>query len=425
MKFAIISDTHFGDNTCTLVKKSGQKKIRIVKGDKFDAFVEAAGTGNKYLVMAGDIFDFSIAPYEEAYAYGRAFFRWVRDKGIADEIIYIAGNHDADLWHIIQHQRSVINRIKNKKMPKPFAHSVAGIIDDRKNSPTAGFWLNKVKARTTGESKYGNMFLDHIAGDGNPIPFNFAYPNLYIATDTDTVMVTHGQYLEPYWSLVGELGAKTLYDDLKIGEMDMEELVELNFPLNQLACTGLGQAGCLTPVLRQVELEAKAGNVARLEKYLGRLNKELDRMLEYGWIKEYICDRLLKEGQAQILEAVRKLKNTRYMEEFIHKPEVKKRFADFYNASLLEIAAINEEPQQFGGACFNLQAPERIIFGHTHQPVAWDAPDAPKLNMISSVLPKRLRLFNTGGWLTEGGKFCGAEVFTYETGTGFASTRIN
>ncbi|MCX5849126.1 MAG: metallophosphoesterase [Deltaproteobacteria bacterium] len=426
MKFAIISDTHFGDDTSVLMTKN-KSTDNIEAGDKFKEFQKAVGKQNDYLILAGDIFDFSIAPYEKAYEYGRKFFQLIKKNNIADEIIYIPGNHDGDIWHIIQHQRSVINRLIKGELPKEYQHSVAGIIDDRKKSATKGFFLNKVTVRTKAKSgsdepKYGRMFLDFITGENDPINFNFAYPNLYIVTDNESVLVTHGQYLESYWSILGEYLNKIANDDLKVGEVDIEEMVEMNFPLNQLACTGLGQAGVLTELVRQIQLDAKNKELKRITKYLDRLRNVIDKMTDYPWYKFYkekIEDYLLEKIQEEILNAISGIEKSRYSEEFIYKKEVKDRFFNFYNASMLELGAINETHQGI-----NIPAPSRIIFGHTHQPISWNEKNPPKMNTVSSASPRRVTLHNTGGWLENNGSFCGAEVFTYETGKGFSSVSI-
>jgi len=422
MKFAIISDTHFGDDTCALITKNVHTN-NISPGPKYEAFKNAVGEKNDYLILAGDIFDFSIAPYAKAYEYGKVFFKLIKQNNIANEIIYIPGNHDADIWHIVQHQRSVINRLLRGDMPKQYEHSVAGIIDDREVSPNRGFWLNKVKVRTAaGKPKYGEMFLDFITGKDDPIAFNFAYPNLYIVTNSESVLVTHGQYLESYWSALGEFAVKIAYDDLKVGEVDIEEMVEMNFPLNQLSCTGLGQAGVLTDVVRQIQIDVKGNNLNRVHKYLNRLENVADEMTDYVWIKELVADYLLKKAKEEILSAIGGMEKTRYSEEFLYKKEVKERFRNFYNASMLEIGAINETSPE--DQYSNIPAPWRIILGHTHQPISWNEKNPPKLNTVSSSLPKRLTLHNTGGWLMNNGSFCGAEVFTYETGQGFSSVSI-
>jgi UDP-2,3-diacylglucosamine pyrophosphatase LpxH len=426
MKLAIISDTHFGDDTCALVTKQ-KGGTSFTTGRKYKDFKSAAGDGNDYLILAGDIFDFSIAPYEKAYQVGKAFFQSIKRDNIAKEIIYIPGNHDADIWYIIQHQRAVINRLHRGDLPKEYEHSVAGVIDDRENSATKGLLLNnvKVRAETEGESdkpRYGAMFLNFITGKDDPINFNFAYPNLYIVTNNESVLVTHGQYLEPYWSFLGEFVNKIANDDLKVGEIDIEEMIEMNFPLNQLACTGLGQAGVLTDLVRQIQIDAKNNNLKRISKYLNRLKNVVDEMTDYPWYKFYkekVEDYLLEKAVEEILEAIRGMENTRYSQEFIYKKEVKNRFLNFYNASMFEIGAINENHPGI-----NIPAPSRIIFGHTHQPIPWAEKNPPKMNTVFSASPRRVTLHNTGGWLEDNECFCGAEVFKYETGKGFVSVLI-
>ncbi len=420
MKIAIISDTHFGDDQCTLVKKNGSS---FTTGARYKDFLNAAGQDNDYLVLAGDVMDFSIAPYEIAYDYARFFFQQVKNDGIAKEMIYLAGNHDADIWHIIQHQRSVINKIERRVLPESFKHSVPGIIDDRSNTPkeNKGFTLHDTTVRAvdkvTGKRQYGRMFLDKIT-DPETV-FNFAYPNLYIVTDSETVLVTHGQYLELYWSILGEIAMKVAYDDLKVGEVDVEEMVEMNFPLNQLGCTGIGQAGVLTKVVRQVELDVKGKDISRVvRKYLNRLEHIIDDLTQYGWLKEIIVDYIIKKAKEEILDAIGNIEQTRYSEEFIHKPDVKDRFRKFYNDSLLEIGGVNSKTN------LNIPAPWRIIFGHTHQPISWNDPNPPKLDSVSSASPRLLTLHNTGGWLEDKGVFCGADVFVYQSDKGFSSQPI-
>jgi UDP-2,3-diacylglucosamine pyrophosphatase LpxH len=417
MKLAIISDTHFGDDSCLLVVR--QPNGDIVPGEKYQEFVNEAGKNNDYLILAGDVFDFSIADYATAYEYGRKFFQLIKDDGIANEIIYLAGNHDADIWHIIQHQRSVINKLANNKLPELFQHSVPGVIDDRTATTQTrkGLTLDKTTAKgILKNSKYGGMFLDNITSP--PTVFNFAYPNLYIVTDRESVLVTHGQYLEPYWSVLGEVSVKLAHDDLKVGEVDVEEMVEMNFPFNQLGCTGIGQAGVLTKVARQVQTDVKNGDLKKVKKYLDRLEKEIDNLTNYGWLKEMVLDYVVGKIKADLLDAIGKVEDTRYCEEFIYKKDVRERFSKFYDASLLEIGDMNARTG------INVPAPWRVIFGHTHQPIPWGAPNPPKLSSVSSAAPKRLTLSNSGGWIVEKGAFCGAEIFTYDTAAGFNSISI-
>jgi 3',5'-cyclic AMP phosphodiesterase CpdA len=64
MQFAIISDTHFGDDKSGLVRPYGNK---VMLGSKYDALKNAVGTGNDYLILTGDILDFSKIEQEAGF----------------------------------------------------------------------------------------------------------------------------------------------------------------------------------------------------------------------------------------------------------------------------------------------------------------------------------------------------------------------
>lgn len=76
--------------------------------------------------------------------------------------------------------------------------------------------------------------------------------------------------------------------------------------------------------------------------------------------------------------------------QFLKIPDVKKRFTDYYNASLVEL----EDLKRF----YNISIPEpkTIIFGHTHDPI-------PRNDKIPAKVLQRtnskVQLYNTGGWL--------------------------
>jgi UDP-2,3-diacylglucosamine pyrophosphatase LpxH len=422
MRIAILSDTHFGDDNSQLVSMQNGTPVL---GPKFVDFNCALGSGIDYLIMAGDIMDFSIASYEKAYTCARTFFQQVRDDGLVKEIIYIAGNHDVDIWHIIQHQRSVIHKITHGLSPTTYHHSVPGILDDRQSSSgiSIGLTLNRVTVNTeANRPKYGGLFLDQIT---EPItPFNFVYPNLYILTDTETVLVTHGQYLEPYWSILGEVVSKIATDVFKKGDMDVERMMEMNYPLNQLACMGVGQAGSLTEkVIRPVELDIKAKNLDRIKKYLDKLEKEIDKLTDFNFITEFIADKAVRKAKNEAFSALKNMKMARYRQDFIKDGNVRKRFFRYFHATLLEIQYINSLPP-FDSEKTKLSVPTRMIFGHTHQPIPWNDPQSTVIKRKDLDIPKGLVIHNTGGWINEGSSYMGAEIFKYETGAGFSSVSV-
>ncbi|KJU84233.1 hypothetical protein MBAV_003573, partial [Candidatus Magnetobacterium bavaricum] len=73
-----------------------------------------------------------------------------------------------------------------------------------------------------------------------------------------------------------------------------------------------------------------------------------------------------------------------------------------------------------------IAVPNRVVFGHTHQPIPWNAENAPRIDGIyapDSSAP--MTLHNCGGWLQKNGVFCGAEIFLYDSANGFSSVGIS
>jgi len=430
MKIAIISDTHLGDPLCTLVEKKGDS---FIAGRKYKEFKDAAGTKNDYLILLGDILDFSVTSYQNAYEYGKAFFTMIQKDKIADQYIYVPGNHDYGIWSVVENEVNIIYQIKNGRLPRRFRMSVPGIIDDRKNSRNKGFTLPGVEIRTSGNFSYGGLFLDNITKNfdsnsnsitGKDSHFIFTYPNIYMVTDNESILITHGHYLEAYWSILSEWTPRVFKSDLRIGTaMDIGEMVGINFPMNQLACSGVGQAGLLTNVLSNVQFQIKRGDLKKAKEYLNNLDDYLDdNVFEYKWyqfINEALTDTISNKVKDAIIDIMSSHKETRYNETFFNSDEVRKRFINYYNASLVELDNI----KRFNNII--IPPPETIIFGHTHEPVPWNDKDAPKEMPTAG---KVVRLFNSGGWLMKEEDnekvFCGAEVFKYETNKGFSSISI-
>ncbi len=452
MKLAIISDTHFGDPDGQLVTRDDALNS-FSRGPKYQAFHDALKSRAPldYLVLNGDIFDLSVAEYRDAYACAQAFFRFVieddlvRPSAKGDDrgggFIYLAGNHDADIWHIMQHERSVINPVATGDLPWPYDHAVPAIIDDRKQSPNQGLTLSGVSPYGGDGYKYGGMFLDGllngIAGQidkYNPAEyryhFNFAFPNLYIVTDKECVLVTHGQYFEGYWSLLGELVKNIAGVDMDLGSEEiavcMEDLVAMNYPLNQLACTGIGQAGILTNrLIRPLRREIGSGQYERFSNYVERLKNILIDDVTAG---KSSCVRMAGSVIKKIffkkalLEKVKESQDTRYRTDFLTDPAVRARFDRFFKSSCVEIGNINTSSEFLH--C-QLPVPSSVIFGHTHQPIGLKDPSPPYRSFMIDTKPVTVKLYNSGGWLQEAGQaFCGAEIFIYESGAGFSSVPI-
>lgn len=410
MKIAIISDTHFGDPACTLVQENGGN---FSPGSRYPDFAQAVGTNLDYLVMLGDIFDFSVASYDTAYRAGQAFFSQLLTDNITRRVIYVPGNHDADFWHTVEHEVNVLMPIRNGDAPRPFRWAVTGLIDFTAQGQAMELHMPEVGG---GPGGYGGLFLDNIA---NGITFSFAYPNLYLKTATDTILLTHGQYFELYWNILCEVLLEIAAKELNIGlTLDLKELVSLNFPTSQFACSGIGQAGKLTDLVRAEQRRIKDRDFSSLDRYLDRLERMLDKKLDYKFIKEWLTDKLLRYAKNALSDAVKNAKSSRFDQQFANEPAVEARFKAFYNASRVTIEEMRMKHQ------VDIGIPGKLIFGHTHEPIPWLAPDAPK-TMIGDRL---VHWYNTGGWLnkTVDGQlqFVGAEVFVCDDVNGMTSIAI-
>jgi hypothetical protein len=249
--------------------------------------------------------------------------------------------------------------------------------------------------------------------------------------------MTHGHYLDSYWSLLSKYAPVIFNSDLKIGsKMDIAELVGINFPLNQLACSGVGQAGVLSELISELQSQVKRGEIKKAKQYLDNLDAYLDENIFankkwYQFGSEAVTDLISNKVKELIIDTISNQKQARYNEQFLGIPKVRQRFIDYYNACLVEL----EDLERF----YNISIPEpkSIIFGHTHQPIPSTSPFAlcaiPYVER-SEIPPgcsnsvAGLLALNTGGWLwKENGKqkqFCGAEVFKYETNKGVNSISI-
>jgi 3',5'-cyclic AMP phosphodiesterase CpdA len=427
VRVAVVSDTHFGDPLSTLVTSGGRDPVPSI-GPAYEPLIRATGKVD-YLVLLGDIIDFSVASYADAYRDARCFFRKLRDDGVAREIIYVPGNHDFDVWHTVEHQVNVIQRLQRGRLPRAFKGSVPAILDDRRESEK--FLLPDVRARRDWdepEAHYGDLFFDDITREnsggrirGRRLRFNFAYPNLYLVTDDGVcLLLTHGHYFEAFWSVAAEWASFLALDDLKVEnahDLSLREIVGLNLPLHQLACTGIGQAQPLAQLARRVQMEVKAGRTHLVEKYFQRLESAAWRHTPFGFSKRRLVAYGLRFLKRKLLSVLASLENTRYSKEFLARPSVRERFRQYYRYSLGEIERLRVEHS------LEIPRPTHVVFGHTHQPIPWDHEE-----LVDQVDGTEVRFCNTGGWILKddfsGLDFRGAEVLIYETGKGVRSVSI-
>lgn len=415
MKLTIISDTHLGDPECTLVRMD--KDGSIVDGIHLEAFFNIAGQNNKYLIVLGDMLDFAINDYGDVYRIAQHFFKRLKSEGVLQndgEIIYVPGNHDYNIWHTIEHEANIINRMKAGKPLRKFKMSVPLILDDRTNHIDDNISLVGVRKRS-GTHPYGGMFLDSIISPSNPLPFIVVFPNIYFYTRDRGMLLTHGQYLEPYWAITSEL--YRLITEAN-SALSIKDFISVNFPLGQIGSSGIGQAGPLTDLALNVQKDVSSGDCILIKEYLTRLVPFINKHLDIPLLPEKIEGAILNGVVSLLVKELKKIRHSDYISDLDEDSETRLRFARYIDSSMKEIELLqanNDLPP-------DLPAIKTVLFGHTHQPISYGN------GYIFEYKGGNLELFNSGGWLQvndDNSNEYGAEIFTYETGTGFSSSRID
>lgn len=411
MRFAVLSDTHLGDPECTLAYMD--KAGNVQDGRNLISLFQTMGTDNDFIVILGDMLDFAISDYEDVYRIARHFFERIKQERIVKPtgcVIYVPGNHDYDIWHTIEHEANIINRMKDGQPPRKFKMSVPLVIDDRASRREA---INLMGVtRKNRERPYGGMFLDSIISPDDPINFVIPFPNIYFVNDQTSVLMTHGQYFENYWTIASELyGIVTQHPET----LSMKDFISVNFPLGQLGSSGVGQAGALTKTILAIEKDVSSGNCTLTKQYIDRLVNEFLRYYDIPYVPKFV-ERLILQGLSnRIIKDLKKVRNSDFMHDLKTDKATQNRVARFIDSSLKEIEEIQKELP------FKFNPLDMILFGHTHQPVV----DAD--NVFFTHAGKKIKLLNTGGWLNVSGNDAaryGGEVFLYESGKGFTSKRI-
>jgi predicted phosphodiesterase len=426
MKIVITSDTHFGDGTSQLAALDSGGNPGL--GPKYPEFREACGKDNDYLVMLGDVIDVAIKDYKDAYNIAKVFYKQVAKDGIAKRILYVPGNHDYDLWHAVEYQTNIIKRIteKRKKDISLFKMSVPAVLDDREGRAGSEIFLANVTRRPDAQKPYGGLFLDYLAD--NELEFYVAFPNVYLMTARKgCILMTHGQYFQQFWSLLSDYAPPIFGEKLEIGKppLSIKNLAHLNFPLSQLSSSGVGQAGPLSDVIRDIQYEFKAHRSETIAGYIDNLEKVLRKETlkwynPYHWgikLGIYLAKKEIKKWIAKRPES-----SPRKDEDWEYKPDTHRKMADYYKSCTLEIEGLNKASN------LNIPAnPNVIIFGHSHRPIGINETGRLAIRPFEDQSLK-VPMFNTGGWLEdeEAGqkRFNGIELFTYETDKGINSIKI-
>ena len=384
MKTVVATDLHLGDPKCWLTQD---------RNAKADRFVECFGKECDYLILAGDVFDIAVADIKDVFDVATGFFNRLRELKleVRQAIVYMPGNHDFDLWETFQRHHNVVGNMR------AFQWSIPGVFSEL----DASFLL---PGRKSNPQDYDVPFLRALTGFRTIL----AYPNLYyVRAAGDIHLITHGHYFDGYWSLLGNAAAAVDNTEMKLDHppaLSLEELVQFNFPLNQLTCTGVGQVGKLTGYVRWLQAKVYGKEFSQVDPDLWRLTRFAFQgrkgILEHLWkplaqIASFLLLRhYLKESDSP-----------RDMKEYLKKQQG--QIGRFLDATRHEMQTrLQLDPSLL----------RHVTFGHTHDPI-------PAQGSADVATPLGdIPFSNTGGWLKGG---AGAEVHVYESGKPLWSVRVS
>jgi len=182
MKIAVISDAHLGnpdsrfteDGCLTGTYEAFRSIIRDYSDNKPVDF----------LVLNGDTLDFTANTIEESLIAAKPFFEGVYTDKLFKQLLYIPGNHDKQVWDMVEWETNIVGKLRHHKSPRKFRRTQPGVID----SATGRVELMNA-SHVKGTRLYGNLFLEGLFAKGSTLPIVVTYPNLYIKTKKDLILV--------------------------------------------------------------------------------------------------------------------------------------------------------------------------------------------------------------------------------------------
>ncbi len=327
MRALVISDTHFGAWT-------GRDLLRE------DFFLERLAPALEdidELIFLGDLFDFLFGSVGEAVDAGDGLLRLIAERLPGKRLVFLAGNHDHHLVH-----RDFENRLE-AQLAAGRAPLLSGEPAPVSDSPGPGFFRSFLARRLPG------------------VEVEIAYPTYSFAG----VLCTHGHYLDPHARLSGSRGdrllTRALWDVATGGPEDPKTIADYESTITLLT-------EWLYIAAQMPHGTHAQQNVFRAVRRVGKVESAL---------------RLPLRG-------LRRLRG----EEPAPQAEDGQQSA-YPSASVISPSDPSEHAlEAFAQVTANLgwdREAERIVFAHTHQPLA----------DVRSRRNPRTRYWNTGSWIYE------------------------
>jgi UDP-2,3-diacylglucosamine pyrophosphatase LpxH len=366
----IISDIHLGASTSLLTaidydfhaENTFERTFANEILDRLINDIKEITQGKKIqqLILLGDIFDLSFAPYGLAMQNGKWFFRKLIESQLFEEFVYIPGNHDHHIWQQINEQTFLLNKLDNPQVIYPRTLSA--------------------------ESTLQNTCLDGLLDENNT--FKVTYPNYKISINNKNFYFHHGHFLQKLYIVASNFLSQTIQTE------SIEDLEALNSPFLEFGWYNLGQAYNIgkQKLIDRLYLMFKSNNNKQIDQLIKLLFKKIhkwntqpkskfknpiDTMTDYfienigpHFLKRLIFKHSTSYGRKQQASSVRHKRLTGSLNSTV---------SEYINKYLIS------SPAELNNSTF--------IFGHTHEPEndLFVSPDG----------QSTYRLCNPGGWVVD------------------------
>ena len=163
-KVIAISDVHLGEKGSLF---NDRKTLKTFK----EKIQEEASKGTiDEFIIAGDLFDLSLASHEDVYSKARDFFQEIGHIENLASIVFIPGNHDHHIWTLIIEEEQITKKIQKGKVPEKDLKRV--------------------------DLEYENTFLNGLIDGCKVKSFKVAYPNLLREIGDRLYFFHHGHLLD-------------------------------------------------------------------------------------------------------------------------------------------------------------------------------------------------------------------------------------
>jgi UDP-2,3-diacylglucosamine pyrophosphatase LpxH len=257
-KIVAISDVHLGQPDPIGAEKAGEYSLLStrVTGNyvqKFADAVRAFADGDKVtLLVAGDFLDLSLAYVEDALCDMRELLKAVK----VDEIVYLIGNHDIQMWSLHCEEKNLLSVLRAGKIPSN---------DPRDPNSKA---LYKVTSNAGEPFTLLQPLVDEIYGAGK-VPITIAYPSYTRQLPDGSLLYSmHGHLIGGIYTKLSELLQSKLagLPRDRVAATVNQPLIGLIYWLLGEMGEGLGADG----LLQEIYTDLEKGDNSRIKEIVDR-----------------------------------------------------------------------------------------------------------------------------------------------------------